>query len=82
MLLLRFYKVMSVLQLLYGSGTRIMNERNKYTLQTNEMRFLRLIMTEQVKTNKKRNTYIREELKTFDTNIQIVNKTNGYPTYR
>lgn len=38
----------------------------------NDMRFLRLIITEYVKTNKKINTDIREELKTFDTNNQIV----------
>lgn len=78
--LLKFYKVMSVPSLLYGSETWVMKKRDASRLQTNEMKFLRSVAGYR-KIEHKRNEEIREELEIYELNNKIEEYRNTWMSH-
>ena len=70
--MIKFYKVMSVPAITYGSETWIINKSDKRKIQSAEMRFLRSVAGYRL-TDRKRNCEIREELKVTELNETIKN---------
>ena len=70
--MIKFYKVMSVPAITYGSETWIVNKSDKRKNQSAEMRFLRSVAGCRL-TDRKRNCEIREELKVTKLNEAIKN---------
>ena len=68
--MLKFYKVMSVPIIMYGSETWVMNKKEKQKVQSAEMRFLRKVANYSLE-DRKRNTEIRQELNIKELNSEI-----------
>ncbi|KAJ4426453.1 hypothetical protein ANN_27267 [Periplaneta americana] len=78
--LLKFYKVISVPSLLYGSETWVMKKKDASRLQTNEMKFLRSVAGYR-KIEHKRNEEIREELEIYELNTKIEEYRNTWMSH-
>ena len=67
---IKFYKVMAVPVLMYGSENWSLNRSDKRKIEAAEMRFLRP-KTGYTLSNKKRNSDIREQLGIFNINDKL-----------
>jgi hypothetical protein len=84
---LKFYKVFAVLVLLYGSDCWTVTKQQLQQIESSEMRFLRSVAGYR-KTDTKRNTDIRQNLKIFSLGQKIREYQQNYlehilriPTY-
>ena len=75
--LLKFYKVMSLPVLLYGSETWVLNKRDRMKIQSAEMKFLRNVAGYK-RTDRKRNVEIRQELQVKELNFEITEYRNKW----
>ena len=78
--MLKFYKVMSIPTITYGSETWTINNKNKKRIQSAEMRFLRSVAGYRL-TDRKRNIEIREELNVGELNEKIKTYRDKWKTH-
>ena len=78
--MLKFYKVMSIPTITYGSETWTVNNKNKKRIQSAEMRFLRSVAGYRL-TDRKRNIEIREELNVGELNETIKTYRDKWKTH-